>query len=133
MYMRTIHTPLKNLAICWQVAELSFQHAVEIVDVLFRPFDAGGHHDHRKTGLVYQSRIFDDSEVDEGHLIDVEMKIALKDALPTRSVSIQLLFSRDNQYIPHSLLDNFAPSFEISFSGSIFKPKSDKPVYVPFR
>lgn len=94
--MRTLHTLLESFAVFRQVAELSFEHAVEIIHMLFCPFDAGGHHDHWEARLVYQSCVFDDGEVYERDLVNVEMKIALKDALPGRNVSLQLQFSRRN-------------------------------------
>lgn len=94
--MRTLHTPLKNLAISWQIAKLSFKHTIEVIDMFLGPFDTGGHHDHGKAGLVYQSRVLYNGEVDEGHLVDVEMKIALEDALSSNVVSIQFRFVGNN-------------------------------------
>lgn len=103
MYARTFHAFLKDITVLRQVAELSFEHTIEIIHMLFRPFHTGGHHDHWEAGLIYQSRVFDDGEVNEGHLINVKMKIALEDALPGNYVNTQLLFIRKN----HTYLTRF--------------------------
>lgn len=87
MYLRPLHTLRPRLAPLLHTAKLAQQNCIEVIDVLFRPLDARGHHDGRKTRLEDERRVFDDGEVDEGDLVDVDVEVAVEDALPRRELA----------------------------------------------
>jgi hypothetical protein len=71
--MCALHTLLEGVTVFRKTAELSLEHTVEVIHMLFRPLDTSGHHNHGKAGLIYQCCVFDNREVYEGDLVDVEM------------------------------------------------------------
>lgn len=81
MNQRPLHALLIHIPVFRDTAQLPLQNSVEPVHMLFSPLDTRRHHDHGKTLLVDQSGVFDDVEVDEGDLIDVQVEIALENAL----------------------------------------------------
>lgn len=69
-------------------AELAAEEGIESVEVRLCPSDAGTGHHAWEALLVDADRVFDQGEVDEGDLEDVEWEITLEDAGSIRSVSI---------------------------------------------
>jgi hypothetical protein len=81
MLMRQIHALCPGLAPLLHTTELPLEEYVELINVLLRPLDAGGHELLREALLEHVDRVLDDGEVDEGDLEDVDGDITLKDAL----------------------------------------------------
>lgn len=81
MLLCSIHTlgPDGTPSVC--AAQLPAKDAVECFDLFLGPFDAGAHHRARETVLKAGNRILDEGEVHEGDLPDVEMEVALENAL----------------------------------------------------
>jgi hypothetical protein len=88
MLMRQIHTLCPDLAILLYTTELPLEDYVELINVLLRPLDAGGHELLREALLEHVDRVLDDGKVDEGDLEDIDGDIALEDALPVTVLAI---------------------------------------------
>jgi hypothetical protein len=73
MELRPLHTNLPSITLPWHRAQLPFKQLIESIDVFLGPFDASAHHDHGEAALVDQGGIFDQGEIDEGNLVDVEV------------------------------------------------------------
>jgi hypothetical protein len=81
MYVSTLHTLFPRIAVFGNTTELPFEDTIEIVHMFLCPFDASGHHGHGKAALVDERSVFDNGEVDEGDLVDVEMEVSFENAL----------------------------------------------------
>lgn len=79
--MDDIHALIPHAGAALDAAKLARQDGIEAVEVLLGPLDAGGGHERGETLLVDGDGVFDDGEVDEGDLEDVEGEVAFEDAL----------------------------------------------------
>lgn len=76
MLPRSAHTVPPRLAPLSHAAELLRQQVVELIEPLFGPFHARGHHDGGEAFLESGDCVFDEGEVDVGELEDVVAEVA---------------------------------------------------------
>lgn len=82
MLLSPIHALIPNLAPTLRAAELSGQDDIEGLDLFLGPLDASTHHWRWEAALEATDCVLDDGEVYERQLPDIEVQIALEDALP---------------------------------------------------
>lgn len=88
MLMHNVQAFLPDGSAALHTAKLPSQHSIESIQVELGPADTGTAHHTREALLVDADGVFDETEVDEGDLEDVERQITLKDAGPVgRQVS----------------------------------------------
>ena len=76
-----VHAFLPGWTILLDIAELTGQNVVEVIQMFLGPLDASTHHQGRKALLVYMYGILDQGEINKGYLEDVVVKIAFKENL----------------------------------------------------
>jgi len=118
----SFHALLPSLASLINTTQLPQQYCVEVIDVLLGPLDTSRHHDWRETGLEDESCILDYGKIDERYLIDVDMQVAVKNALSEK----QLAFNAQanvlrHSNIPYALFQNVTASFEVDISSAIIE------------
>lgn len=82
MLMHNFQTFLPDGSAALHTAKLPSQDGIESIQVELSPADTGTAHHTRETLLVDADGVFDETEVDEGDLEDVEREITLEDAGP---------------------------------------------------
>jgi hypothetical protein len=82
VFMHDVKTFVPDRSAPLDAAELAAEQCIEAVEVCLRPSDAGTGHHAWEALLVDADGVFDQGEVDEGDLEDVEWEITLEDTGP---------------------------------------------------
>ena len=82
MLLGPVHALRPNLTALLGTAQLPGQRGVEGIHLLLGPFDARAHHGIGEACLKAAHRVADEGKIDKRDLPNVEVQIALEDALP---------------------------------------------------
>ena len=87
MLLRPVHALRPHWSPVLRAAELPRQDYVEGFHLLLGPLDAGAHHRRREAALEALYCVVNYREIHKRQLPDVQVKIALEDALPRTTSS----------------------------------------------
>ena len=85
MLMRLSHALVPCGSIALRAAELPRQNRIERLHLFLSPAHTGAHHRRREARLEAADRVADDGEIHKRELPDVQVEVALEDALPAFS------------------------------------------------
>jgi hypothetical protein len=104
MCLCSVHALLPRLTAAVDTTQLSRQDYIELIYMLLCPADASRHHGRWKASLVDKHGVSYHREIDERDLVDVEVEIAVKDAL---SVGMSILCPAPATMITKPILTDF--------------------------
>ena len=138
MRLGPVHAVVPHFPTLLGTAQLSCEDDIERLYRLLGPLDTRAHHGLREAALEAGHRVADDAEINKRQLPDVEMEIALENALSEKVSVILMQPAHSSEWsgvlalLPGSFLDKFAPGFQIGLPGPVFRSKTCQPSSVAF-